>query len=121
MKSEEFEEYLKSIGGLENGYFMDRPPITVNICECGAGWLDLIKNCIEDLMAIGWNKEICQIKEKFGGLRFYTNGLPEGGFDIIRKYAQLSYQTCEACGNLGEVRDGHWVRTLCDSCHKKSK
>lgn len=110
----EFEEYLVSINGLKNGYYPDRPNIVSNICECNNGWLELIKNLIEELIAAGWNKEICQIKEKFGGLRFYINEGSDEVFDIISKYESLSYKTCELCGEPGETRSGNWIRTLCE-------
>lgn len=56
-----------------------------------------------------------QVKEKFGGLRFYTNS----GDDIIYAYISMaesmSYRTCEVCGSPGKVyRDG-WHTTLCST------
>jgi hypothetical protein len=55
-----------------------------------------------------------QVKEKFGGLRFYYNG----GDDYIRGLASMaesmSTSTCEECGAPGSTRSGGWVRTLCD-------
>lgn len=121
MTSKEFEKYLESIGGLKNGYFSDRPNITHNMCECNDGWLELIKNCIEECIEAGWNKEICQIKEKFGGLRFYINSANKEVFDIISKYEKLSYETCEWCGTTENVkiRKNGWWRTLCDKCNKE--
>jgi hypothetical protein len=118
----EFNEYLVSIGGLANGHYTDRP----NIMDCGfmsigEGWYQLVKDCIAELIAIGWNKEICQIKEKFGGLRFYTNEMPEGGFEIISKYEALSIFTCEKCGQPGMMRRGGWIVTLCDEHAKKKR
>lgn len=115
-----FEAFLTSIGGLKNGYFTDKPPITSNICECGNGWLPMIQKCIEELIAIGWNKEIIQIKEKFGGLRFYTNGLTEEGHAIVQKYEELSYRICELCGSQENVNVSTqgWIRTLCNKCSK---
>ena len=55
-----------------------------------------------------------QVKEKFGGLRFYLkNSTPE-----IDKAVQLaetmSYNTCEVCGKRGTRRDTSWIRTLCN-------
>jgi hypothetical protein len=57
-----------------------------------------------------------QIKEKFGGLCFYTNALPEGGIDIIIRYMKLSKHTCEICGSRKnvKVRGKRWIKTLCD-------
>lgn len=117
MTSKEFEKYLESIGGLISGYKINQPPITSNICECGDGWLEMIKNLIDELISEGWDKKINQIKEKFGGLRFYTGGLTDKGWAIIRKYEELSHHTCEICGKQDETvstRGGGWIRTLCD-------
>lgn len=119
MTTKEFEDYLVSIGGLVYGYTVQPPITSFTICECNDGWLQLIKDCIEELIAIGWNKEICQIKEKFGGLRFYTNELPEGGDNIIQKYMELSKQICETCGDKGELRNLPWIQTLCDKHYEE--
>lgn len=57
---------------------------------------------------------IQQIKEKFGGLRFYYDG---GDYQIdgmVTMAEVWSDRTCETCGNLGKRRNGGWVRTLCD-------
>lgn len=114
----DFEKFLESIGGLENGYFTDRPPI-VSGFGIGEGWLPLVKKLIEDLIAIGWDKQICQVKEKFGGLRFYTNALPEGGHELVRAAENASYTICETCGQPGEQRALHWVLTLCDKHYQE--
>ena len=56
-----------------------------------------------------------QIKEKFGSLRFYTGGLIKGGNEIISKYEYKSLETCEVCGDVGDLCiRGNWYRTLCD-------
>ena len=115
MTTKEFEDYLKSIGGLVNGYYVDKPNITsVTVCECDNGWLQLIKNCIQELIDIGWDKQICQIKEKFGRLRFYPANYPEGSSKIIEKYSEISSHTCEVCGKEGELRNLPWIQTLCE-------
>lgn len=115
MNKEEFNSYLESIGGLERGWRADRGPIiSADFFDIEEGWYGLVRQLIDELIAFGWNKQVIQVKEKFGGLRFYVNDLPEGGFDIISKYEALSYKTCEKCGNEGVLRSGNWLRTLCD-------
>lgn len=57
---------------------------------------------------------VAQIKEKFGGLRFYYDGGDEhigGMIDMAESWAS---HTCETCGDRGKRRDGGWIRTLCD-------
>lgn len=84
----------------------------------GPGWYGLLKKLIEESIAAGWNKELCQSKEKFGGLRFYINEAPKEVYDIIHKYERLSFEICETCGSAGKPRPGGWIKTLCDSCYK---
>ena len=111
---EEFNIFLESIGGLENGFYTDKEPIKNTGFFCvGNGWLGIVKSLIEDLIELGWDKQICQVKEKFGGLRFYINS----GSDEIHKRiieAEIkSHEVCEKCGEPGESISGGWIVTLC--------
>jgi hypothetical protein len=121
MSEEQMNEFLNSIGGLENGFYTDREPITnCGFFEIGDGWFPLIKELIEDLISLGWDKQTCQVKEKFGGLRFYINTGSDEIFDRISKAEEDSYKTCEKCGKPGELRnDIGWYRTLCDEEYEK--
>jgi hypothetical protein len=115
INKEDFEKYLQSIGGLVSGYKTNADPILSAHFFCvGDGWFGIIKKLIEESIAAGWDKQICQSKEKFGGLRFYVNSTSEEVDEIILKYCKLSYETCEECGEPGKVRQGGWIRTLCD-------
>jgi len=62
---------------------------------------------------------LVQLKEKFGGLRIYTNGEPEGSNinDIIEKYSLLSENICIKCGkpDVSMVNDS-WVSPYCLDC-----
>ena len=90
----------------------------------GIGWYNLIytlTNCIdrrlEHLNKDGGNRKvtISQIKEKFGGLRYYTDGYIDEQMDGMIDFAEsLSYTICEECGAPGKLRSGGWMRTLCD-------
>jgi hypothetical protein len=115
----DMDEYLESIGGLENGWFEDREPIKDSgFFAVNTGWFPLLKKLIQDLVELGWKKSILQVKEKFGGLRFYANGCTKEMNDLIRVAEEESYKICEDCGKPGELRDTGWYRTLCDTCHK---
>lgn len=120
---EKIDSYLESIGGLENGWRTDRPPIKdAHFFDCHDGWYPLIQKLIEDLIQLGWDKKVTQVKEKFGGLRFYIN---EGSDEIHTRITEAeieSYTICEMCGAPGEIRrDIGWYRTLCDSHHTEIK
>ncbi len=55
-----------------------------------------------------------QIKEKFGGLRFYTGPATEQHRNYITFAESMSYRTCEECGAPGKRYTDGWHRTLCD-------
>ena len=62
-----------------------------------------------------WITKVTQIKEKFGGLRFYVTGTSDKNWALIRNAEQKSYGVCEETGSEVEVgtwNDG-WIRTLC--------
>lgn len=58
---------------------------------------------------------VVQIKEKFGGLRFYYDGGDDMVYGMVRMAEAWAARTCETCGQPGEMRHGGWIRTLCDT------
>jgi len=56
-----------------------------------------------------------QVKEKFGGLRFYTNGYTDVIQGMISMAESMSYRTCEVCGSPGRSNSYGWISTLCDT------
>lgn len=63
---------------------------------------------------------IVQIKEKFGGLRWYDNGVPTSIHkevrDIIRKYEDLSEKICIRCGKPATHTTSGWITYVCEEC-----
>ena len=55
-----------------------------------------------------------QVKEKFGGLRFYYEGGDEHISGMVRMAEEWADHSCEECGKPGKSRSGGWIRTLCD-------
>ena len=55
-----------------------------------------------------------QVKEKFGGLRFYVNGATDKHWSYINFAESMSYRTCEECGAPGKTYTDGWHTTLCD-------
>jgi len=123
MKEKEINTWLASIDGLENGNFTNRPKIKErHFFTIGDGWLDIVKDLVNDLIKLGWNKEICQVKEKFGGLRFYANAMTDEMYNRVKVAEELASKTCEICGateNIGQTTG--WIVTICESCFNKSK
>ena len=91
--------------------------------ECGDGWFQLIWDLcesIESQLAIDLHEgfEVLQVKEKFGGLRFYTTSCSNEIYDLVDDAEEASYITCEVCGSPGESNQEGWIRTLCDDCRR---
>jgi hypothetical protein len=55
-----------------------------------------------------------QVKEKFGGLRFYVDRATDKHYGYITFAESMSYRTCEECGAEGRHYGIGWHRTLCD-------
>ena len=121
MTKEEMNDYLESIGGLENGMYSNKPKITsCDFFDVQVGWYPLIKNLIDELITLGWDKQVTQVKEKFGGLRFYINGGSDEIYNKITEAEKLSHETCELCGEKGELRTKiRWFTTLCDEHYEQ--
>lgn len=58
--------------------------------------------------------EVHQIKEKFGGLRFYADKMSKHAQGALRMAEAMAEHTCEYCGEPGEMRHGGWIKVLCD-------
>ena len=65
--------------------------------------------------------KVAQIKEKFGGLRFYIDGGDEFAHGAIQMAESWASRTCEKCGAPGQKRSGGWIRTLCDTHEAEHK
>lgn len=85
--------------------------------ECGDGWfellMDLCKNIQKYCDEIGSQVVAVQVKEKFGGLRFYVDRGDDHIYNLISEAELRSERTCEVCGIPGEVYGGSWLKTLC--------
>jgi hypothetical protein len=55
-----------------------------------------------------------QVKEKFGGLRFYVQAATDKHYSYITFAESMSYRTCEECGAPGKRYTDGWHTTLCD-------
>jgi hypothetical protein len=90
----------------------------------GAGWWPILEALCANIQShIDWrNREsetvpqvvVEQIKEKFGGLRFYYQGGDEQVHGMVRMAEAWADASCEECGAPGKSRNGGWIRTLCD-------
>jgi len=89
-------------------------PIKVWGIECEDGWFQLISDLSAELVetatrtgkdaaASDW-PEVIQVKQKFGELRVYLSQ-PNANYDpALEAYRLRSRQTCEVCGQPGEIK-----------------
>lgn len=84
----------------------------------GPGWNKLIDPLIAACEAEGVH--IAQIKEKFGGLRFYTGAHQSLQLSqMIDEAEKKSFHVCERCGSEGKLRTNRsWIKTLCEKCNE---
>jgi hypothetical protein len=111
---------------------------------CGEGWWPILESLCENVQShIDWNEKtrlklqednpyehpipvsitqvtVAQIKEKFGGLRFYY----DGGDDYIRGLVSMAEswaeKSCETCGAPGTSGGKGWIKTLCPTHRAES-
>ena len=64
---------------------------------------------------------VVQVKEKFGALRWYDYGVPDGCRvpDIINTYEKISAYTCIRCGKPATKISNGWICPWCDDCAKE--
>lgn len=75
----------------------------------GPDWIDL-------------RPRAAQIKEKFGGLRFYIDGHSDEAAAVIGIAEAECWKTCEACGAPGRRRDEfEWITTLCGAHYAEER
>jgi len=97
--------------------------------EIGDGWFGIIVELsqrIDDIVkAAGIPEEeypeAMQVKEKFGGLRFYIGSATDEVFAAIDEAEAKSVKTCETCGQPGRQVGEGWIVTICEACEKKNE
>ena len=94
--------------------------------ECGDGWFDIIYRLSDKISKLDPDCRATQVKEKFGGLRFYVTGInievSKQGWELIDDAENESFATCEDCGSVEDVTQTKgWIITLCKKCMDERK
>lgn len=100
----------------------------------GPGWWPILEDAMVGITGLlelcpGSSCKVQQIKEKFGGLRFYvalTAGQAPSAdafYAAVRGYIETAEirasQSCEACGAPAKLGGKHWLKTYCDKHTQK--
>lgn len=128
-----YEKYPQFFENMKNKY----SPMVFGI-ECNTGWYEIISLVCYRINQYEENiksrtkykqKEdpsyeskynpvkFDQIKQKFGGLRIYFSGGDDYIKGVVDMAEEISYKTCEICGNQGSPNKSGWITTLCNE-HK---
>lgn len=124
-------------------------PYNVWGIEVGDGWFQLLYDLCSEIMALHEKHKmplrirIDDIKEKYGGLRFYygfnvseqedelyydKDGHPSESFnalaeeidEVVTNYEDKSETVCERCGEPGKLRCyNKWELTRCNPCYEE--
>jgi len=96
--------------------------------ETGNGWYWLIDQLCESIQSYidhndkGNQLEATQVKEKYGSLRFYTNGESDIIHGMIWLAERMSEYICEECGSTEDVQQTEgWIVSLCPEHMKAYK
>ena len=80
---------------------------------------DLCKEIMEELVRNNCvdSYQVLQIKEKYGELRWYSQGGTERIHrEIVPKYERMSRRICIQCGQPATLVSKSWVTPLCNAC-----
>jgi hypothetical protein len=94
----EYPDYLQPV--------LSRINPEYGVCiSCDEGWWKLVSICDKELSLLDPQYTIFQIKEKFGGLRYYYNPSNPHNSEsmdlVVRKYEKICSMTCEVTGGHG--------------------
>ena len=115
------DKLLKDFPNLYKQYYLT-PQETCMVWgfDCDDGWFNLIYKLSQDITKVNPECEASQVKQKFGGLRFYTDKANDKAYRLIEEAEEKSYKTCELCGAPGTLNDSGWIQCRCKK-HEKAK
>ena len=131
MNKENTEKLINDFPELYRGH--KQPPTENLMCfgfECSDGWFQLIYDLSKQLSEACPRVKATQVKEKFGTLRFYIEGVQKDKselvYQLIDKAESKSGTTCESCGDdkttkTKSTKGSYWVKTLCKECRRKDE
>jgi hypothetical protein len=109
--------------GLRDGHGVDQPyVVSVLRDHVPAGWFGLVKELVEDLIRLGWDRRLLQVKEKHGSLRLYISQRDEVLVKRTIEARDRSETICQDCGKPGTLlEEDHWFSTLCEKCRGRRR
>jgi hypothetical protein len=108
------EKYPKMFAQPYGGFAVDKGwwPILQALCSNIQHYLNWINKNHENHPVVE-QVVVTQIKEKFGGLRFYYDGGDEKIQGMVLMAESWADKSCEICGAPGTSGGRGWIKTLC--------
>lgn len=92
-------------------------PIIDILCGSIQNYIDKVTKYIDGKPVKIQQLTCSQMKEKFGGLRFYANGGDDFTEGMIYMAEYMCENTCQDCGSKEDIgRTQGWITTLCRNC-----
>lgn len=85
----------------------------------GRGWLPIVEELDREIAEIDPDYRINQIKEKFGGLRFYIELVTDDEeernhiYELVNEAEAKCDVMCEICGEEGKIGGKRWLKCRC--------
>lgn len=90
--------------------------------ECGGRLVRSLDQLSNKLVALKKKIKVGQVKEKYGGLRFYLDeDESEKAVELIDDAETLSYETCSKCGSTKGVElENRYDSPYCGECRNQA-
>lgn len=135
LSREELYNFSKTCKNISYGH---REGSEFHLEVSGDGWNEIVKICLDDVQQLASYCDalvnVAQVKEKFGGLRFYYDVVNHEYIfnkdpmldklllnalnNVVSVAEDRCYRTCEFCGEFAcETKNVKgWIHTLCNKC-----
>lgn len=113
-----FEDYQGNPNGINwHGVPEGWLPIIDTLCGCMQSYIDYHNKHTKDGVVKPTQVKCTQMKEKFGGLRFYANNHDEIIEGMIEMAEYMCDNTCQNCGSQEDLGvTSNWISVLCRTC-----
>lgn len=97
-------------------------PIIDDLCGCIQNYIDNFRQYIDGKKVVAEQVICIQMKEKFGRLRFYTNGHNDIIEGMINYAEYLCDNTCDRCSSREDLgMTTRWISVCCRKCAEKEE
>lgn len=122
-----YKKYPKIFKLMDNSYYS----ISSGVPDTWLQTLDWLCGSIQDYIdnctkyrngeKITTPQVVCeQVKEKFGGLRFYYSGGDDEVEGMVKLAETIIWNTCQSCGNHEQLETTKgWISRICKTCKNK--